>query len=181
MRNETRVESQGPARTTVCAGLFLLLSLQSGAERSIAQPSDVARLKKCNLVFVGEVIRLGPAPTFRTGRGGWARQQVGYKVRSVLQGNLGDKELTVHHGLLRGPTMDFANNRLSVELFKPGRQLLIGVSLAVAPELEFPGYYKLVDDSERACVVEKGLVRFDKTKAYPLAALRRALRGEKPK
>lgn len=141
--------------------------MQSGAGKSTAQP--------------GDVIRLGPAPTFRTGRGGWARQQVGYKVRSVLQGSLGDKELTVHHGLLRGPTMDFANNRLSVELFKPGRQLLVGVSLAAAPELEFPGYYKLVDDSERACVVEKGLVHFDKTREYRLAALRRALRGEKPK
>jgi len=162
----------------ICAGPLFWLWIQSGGGHRVALTGDTARLAKCDVVFVGSVIRVGPEPMMVTGRGGVARQQVDYEVRTVLRGVLVGEELTVHHGVLRGPASDRANNRLAPQLFQPGRVLLVGASVSRAAELEYLGYYKFVDDSERACVVEGDQARFHGAASQAVEDLQRALRGE---
>jgi hypothetical protein len=78
------------------------------------------------VVFVGEIEKLGPAPSTSGGLGE-TRQWVAYKVGRVLKGTCFEPRLTVEHVVQNHADPKGAG--LDPALFSPGKRVVVGVQL----------------------------------------------------
>ena len=98
----------------------------SGAEERAAEERILEAAKKHDLIFVGSVLSVGPAPQHWSGRFP-AYQEVRYRVEEVVKGTPPGAEITVRHVVVKGGATAVAGDQpgLSPDLFKKGARLLV--------------------------------------------------------
>ncbi len=84
---------------------------------------------KTDLLFVGEVVSLGPEPSAWSGRAP-AYQTVDYKIIAVLKGKAEGAQVQATHTVVKNSPIARADHPgLSPEYFRAGRRFIVGALL----------------------------------------------------
>lgn len=109
-------------------------------------------LPKTNLLFVGEVMSLGPEPAHWSGRTP-AFQSVKYRIVDMLKGKLEGPQAEVSHLVVKNSPIARSDRAgLSPDYFHPGRKFLVGVQLR--DERMISNYLVLWDQSSERAIRE---------------------------